>query len=232
MTFVPSKLTMRFILIVLAAFTFMSCKKQICTSNCGTIKIAGRVMNASNNKGVANVLVRAGWRMAGLCYVCSGPDAGSCKTDPNGYFSFDLTTDTTRFGDYCLQVRAELPDHYISFDNEDDRLIKTSFTRSNLSSIDDIHFLAYEKATLRIKLERQQNDQFTELLLYSKYNQNYTNELGLTAQPQKMEKVIETAANVFTKIRCDKWNDYFLQSSSEDSIRCQAGKENVLVLRY
>lgn len=223
---------MRLFIICLFFPVLLSCNKTDCTSNCGKIRISGRITDATSGKGIPGVPVKAVWRMNGLCFVCAGPDAGGTKTDRSGAFSFVITGDTTRFGEYCLQVQAFLPEEFINPDKEQKDVLQASFRNRDVAAMQEIEFSAYQKTLLKIKLKRAQNDQFTELILYSRYHHRYVNELALMAQPLFMEHTIETAAGTFTRLRVDKWNTYSLQSTFEDSVFCKAGVLNEVELIY
>src|SRR5215204_3917468 len=91
----------------------VSCKKETCHGNCEEIKIVGRVVDSSNTKGLANILVKVYWQDRGICYQCPEIDISSKKTDKDGNFNFSVSIDTSRFGKYALYVAIPIPKGYI-----------------------------------------------------------------------------------------------------------------------
>lgn len=214
----------------------VSCKKEFtkCSGNCETLTISGRVIDASNNKGVAGVPVSVYWMDAGICYVCPHLAVGGWKTNASGDFRFHVSVDRSMFGSYTLYVEVPVPHGYIANSREDTHL-RANMHRYNPLELQNLRFEVFQKTDLTLRLTRVNADNFRSFEVGYRYD--YTG-IGIYdnngSQPAtSFDVTVPTAANVFTKVYWSKWYGVPGQwTSFTDSIKCLAGRTNTIVINY
>jgi hypothetical protein len=220
-------------ILLLAAFC-SSCKKDVCQGNCTPIRLTGKVIDSSNNRGVAYVPIRVYWQMAGICYVCPELKVGSSLTDMSGNFDFTVPADRSRFGDYALRIELAIPDKYLLGRLDEEHRFRCSFYRYDPNEFQNLRFVVYSKTTLTIRLQRTQTDNFKRLVVYhgysAWYNTVYDSELQPTVPPEGF--TVTTGANVYTKVMWQMWSDRVMVPSAPDSVFCAPNRANTVVVPY
>ena len=212
---------------------FLSCKKQkvVCTGNCYSLSVNGKVVNALTNTNPSNVpLIIEQVKFVGLFSSSKTVQEFSSKND--GTFSTAPSIDTTMFQNgYFLALKVKENNDYMTLPRPGDTrlydLTTNSFTNLNIS--------VYPKVNLTIKLNRNQNDnfQYFQVAYYFVDNQDFFPFSILSPQDiNQTQLIVPTSADIFTKIRVTKRDSNGVSTANLDSIKCVKGGTNIYTVNF
>lgn len=223
----------RISLFLLLTFILFSCKKQplVCTGNCYSLNINGKVVNMLTNTPAPNVpLVVERVKFTGL--VSSSQLVQSFNSDNAGIFNTTPIIDSTMFSNgYFLSIKVINNNDYMELpDRGENRLYDlTSNTFQNLN------ISVYPKTNLTIRLNRNQTDnfQYFSISYYFIDNQEFFPFSILSPQDiAKTEIVVPTTTDLYTKIRVTKRNSSGVSMSTIDSIKCIKNLSNIFTVNF
>ncbi|OWP62750.1 hypothetical protein CDA63_12625 [Hymenobacter amundsenii] len=147
-----------YLLLLPVSFLFSSCEKEtvICTGNCYDLNVNGKVTNRLTNANVPDILLTLERvKFTGL-FSKSGI-VHEFKSGKDGTFNLRPKVDTTIFsGGYFLALKVNENKDYLTIpDRGFYRLYDLSST-----SFQNLGIPVYPKATLKIKLNRKDDDDF------------------------------------------------------------------------
>lgn len=223
------KIYLPFFLVLL----LLSCRKQtiICTGNCAPITISGTTFNKISNTAQPNVPISLDWVQARIC-ICSQKNVFTGQSGSDGSFTITANIDTSMFKNYGLKL-------YVS-KNDDFIVIRDSTFASNDSyrfyspgGYPPVRLNIYPQATLKIKLQRSQTDNFESFSIqHSAVNENNTVSDYYVSSPKEVtdrnvkELTVPTVAGVFTKIISTKRISSTQVITQIDSVKCTRGGNN------
>ena len=219
------------VIVLLLTTSAHSCEKEenLCKSgNCITVDIKGSVRNMPAGEGIPDVPVEVRLVKSGTIFSPT-TKAGSGKTDRNGVFEFKGTIDQS-FGGTHISVKIPYQKDYINILNEE-QFWNLDYATLNLTNL---NFVFYNKAQLTINVNRTQTDEFDKFYLGHFFFDRYYPRWVMIEQDQKPSKIlhIETAADVYTKIRWDKWKNGEQTSVNIDSLICRQNENNIININY
>jgi len=212
---------------------FLSCKKQevVCTGNCYTLNVNGKVVNALTNINTPNVpLIIDQVKFVGL--FSSSKTLQEFTSKSEGTFSAAPSIDTTMFQDgYFLALKVKENNDYMTLPRPDDiRLYDLS-----TNSFSNLNIQVYPKAKLTIKLNRNQSDnfQYFQVAYYFVDNQDFFPFSILSPQDiNQTQLIVPTSADIYTKIRVTKRNSSGVSIATLDSIKCLKNATNVYTVSF
>jgi hypothetical protein len=212
---------------------FLSCKKEkvVCTGNCYSLNVNGKVVNALTNTNAPNVpLIIDQVKFVGLFSSSRNVQEFSSKSD--GTFSTAASIDTTMFQDgYFLTLKVKENNDYMTLP----RPGSTRLYDLSTNTFTNINISVYPKVNLTIKLNRIQNDDFKYFAVayYFVDNQDFFPFSILSPQDiNKTELIVPTSADIFTKIRVTKRNSSGVSTATLDSIKCVNGRTNMYTVNF
>lgn len=222
---------------LIAIIFIISCKKDDlikCSGNCVPVTVSGKVIDVSNNKGLAGIPVSVYWMDAGICYVCPHLNVGMGLSNKSGEFHFNVSVENSRFGMYALYVEVPVPNGYIA-NMKDETSLWANMHYYNPSELQDLKFEMFQKTHLTMKLTRLNTDNFKWFEVSYRFDYTgygiYDNNGNQPAT--SFDLTVSTAANVFTKVYWGKWYGVPGQwTYFTDSIKCIAGRNNSIVINY
>ena len=136
----------------------LSCKKQIviCTGNCYSLNVNGKVVNSLTNENAPNVpLVISRVKFVGI--FSSSKTVQEFNSKQDGTFNISTGIDSTMFNDgYFLSLKVKDNKDYMTLpDKGNNRLYDLS-----TNTLSNLFISVYPKTSLKIKLNRIQNDNF------------------------------------------------------------------------
>lgn len=238
------------LLIILLFFSliFYSCEKEKinpsdCTAGCKTIRLSGKVLDASSNIGIANAEVRAHfYQWKSTCFICFGEPVetfAKTQTDYLGRFNVDIIVDTGVFDQmhhYSLIVYANTYENYISGNSK-------SFSHYN-DNFSNITLTKYQKTKLSIRFKRDSIDLFDRYIAEHIFVDNLNN---VNIRPPNQVNFFKhfsqiipdttlevvTGANTWTKIFSKKISgSSHIISEYADSVFCNANTANNITIKY
>ncbi len=212
---------------------FFSCKKPIiCTGNCYTLTVNGKVVNAVTNTNAPNVpLILYQVKSVGLFSTSQTIQEFSSKDD--GTFSATPSIDTTMFQNgYFLMLKVKDNSAYMTLPA---RSHTNSWYDLTTNPFVNLTISVYPKVNLTIKLNRMENDNFQYFSVDYYFVDNQSFYPFTTSSPQdikKTEVIVPTLADIFTKIRVTKRNSSGVSSATLDSIKCVRGGTNIYTVNF
>ena len=220
---------LRAISLILICSLLFSCEKE-CTGNCAEITIIGKVVNATNKQGIANVPIQINWQESGFGFFNFSLKFANTKTDNQGQFKISKEIDKAKFKTYYLQVDADIPEGFIDYYGQNKK--KADYI-NQYQPVTDIRLEIYPEAPLTIKLVRNQNDNLKFLSLNYSYHRPYGAGVFISTNSTNDTTFnVKTAANVYTKIEWSKNYGPGQTSTFVDSILCSPSKTNVFTINY
>lgn len=209
----------------------ISCKKNTCNGDCREIHISGRVVDTSNNKGLANVPIQIYWQDRGFCISCSKMNVSNSKTNNQGNFDFVVTVDKERFKNDFLYVEAAIPNGYIHSYSKTERFEYDYVTEYD-PEVSGLRFVMYPKANLLIKLVKNQNDNFNFFDVQYTYSPTSIGIFHPSGTFTDTTFSVETSANIYTKIEWRKGYGFGQTKNFIDSIKCSPASNNNFTINY
>jgi hypothetical protein len=220
------------LLFAFACLISFSCKKRapLCTGNCASITVSGKVIDKLTGTGAPNVAVSLNW--SNSVWRLNDLVIGKVHSRNDGTFNFTTDIDTSYFSNrYWLSLYVDGNKQYLILGYSG--LISLRTYSFNPSIFQGVQFEVYKEADLKIKLHRNQTDNFTNfsishsdvvngLFLYD-YNVGSPKEV---TDMNKTELNVSAVSGVFTKIRTMKTSGGTTVTTI-DSIKCTAGATSV-----
>lgn len=218
----------KLLLIPIIAF-LASCSRDAANTN-RQMNISGSVYDSSNKKAMPSVKVRMYWVNESFREI----PVDSVYSDAQGKFSFSAEINLARFESQTLIVEAVVPGKYLSVHDMDHPAVGAAFKGFGDRSTWQLQpFAMYEKADLTINLQRNANDNFSELVLsYNHGNRDYWVNLTNTRPTGNMTYQVITAASVKTKVGWKKKFSAGTTASFLDSINVLANTANSITVGY
>ena len=217
-------------LAILLSCLFFSCKKQniVCTGNCYSLNVDGKVVNSLTNTVVADVpLIINQWR-----YTVSRRTVDELSSNSAGIFNKDIRIDSTMFQNgYFLSLTVKENDNYMTL--RDKGNIRLYDLNSNTFSNSTI--TVYPKANLSIKLNRNQNDDFEYFQIvyyFVEHEEFFAFSILSPKDLDKKELIVPTSSDIFTKVRATKRNSNGVYTTTLDSIKCIKGGTNIYTVNF
>jgi hypothetical protein len=228
---------------------FSACRKESesspCAGNCGIVQLEGTIYDQSTNLPLSGQSISVTLNQNQFCLPCSSYKLASGMSDNNGHFQLSYSLDTNLLKEYHIIVSVPTPSNYILFpvlkDSFNSKALQPAYTRNfgytNMDSMQNLKFGFYSIAPLQVNLHRVSAivQEAPALFLYANIDgSNIMSSLPITqtAANKDTTLVINTSANLLTRI---SWNKYIttttLQSGS-GSIKCTPGGNNVLDINY
>ena len=189
----------------------------------------GKLYEKPSGEGLKNVPVEVFFVLKGKWIIPDDIKVAKGKTNNDGVFDFNVTLDKKTFEKYGLRVRIPEQKKHIN-PSERFGLIDRDFNSYNENALKNMRFEFYKKASLTIKLNRVQTDDFDGFSLFYRYdNQTYR---GLSPENASDEKLqIETAADVYTKVMWFKSSGKTFTEGA-DSLICKQDSNNIININY
>ncbi|MEJ7823531.1 MAG: hypothetical protein WKF85_14495 [Chitinophagaceae bacterium] len=208
---------------ILLSCLFFSCKKQtvICTGNCYTLNVTGKVVNALTNTNAPNVpLIINQVKFVGLLSSSKTVQEFSSKND--GTFSASPSIDTTMFQNgYFLTLKVKDNNDYMTLP---DRGSNNRLYDLTTNPFVNMNIFVYPKVNLTIKLNRNQNDNFQYFAVSYFFVENEEFFPFSILSPQginKSELIVPTSAD-----------SSGVSTATLDSIKCVKGGTNVYTVNF
>jgi len=213
----------------------ISCKKQIavCTGNCDVINCNGYLFDSASNSNAGVAPISLDWvKFTGIIF--NRKNISSVNTKNDGTFNFSSKIDTTLFGQgYFLSIRVADNDSYMTLpDNGNDNHRMYNY---NSNGFTNLRLDVYQKTTLKIKLNRVQNDTFQYFSVSYYFADNagfFPFEITSPQDTYKTELDVPTAVSLYTKINVTKRNSVGISSMTTDSIRCTKNGANNYTVNF
>lgn len=225
------------LLIIFGSFIF-SCRKDQpnCSGNCVNISIRGNTYIKTSGVALANVPVEVNWFRKAYCIGCTSYKIASGKSGNDGKFNFNTTIDSTFFRDYFLSVRVPTDTNYITVPSVGGvNFNEERFYDFYPNAMQNLKFEFYPKAFLTIKLHRTLSDNFNYFLV----DHNFTSAFGysdyIITGPQfatDTTLIIETSANIYTRIVWRKTVIGGQPNEFTDSVICTSNGSNIFTINY
>lgn len=224
-----------------------SCKKESinnsdCRGNiCKSVELSGKVVNASTNSGIKNIVVKAHfYQWKSTCIFCLGDPIetfATTYTDNGGFFKFKIVIDPNLLDQnhhYELNIYAATPNNYLSGNTKTFDKYRESFSNLILTK--------YQKSRLNITFKRNFIDSFYNYLSYFNIKDSINNEIVdplnnpffiksfSSILPDTTVEII-TGENVYTKIIGRKHSYNSVISEKVDSVFC-TGTLNSITIKY
>jgi hypothetical protein len=218
---------------LLFSCSFLSCKKQkvVCTGNCYSLNVNGKVVNVLTNTNVPNVpFIIDQVKFVGLVSSSKPVQEFSSKSD--GTFSTAPSVDTTMFQNgYFLALKVKENNDYMTLPRPGDNRLYDLTTKS----FSNLNISVYPKVNMTIKLNRNQNDnfQYFQVAYYFVSNQDFFPFSILSPRDiNQTQLIVPTSADIFTKIRVTKRNSSGVSTVTLDSIKCVKGGTNIYTVNF
>jgi hypothetical protein len=199
----------------------ISCKKQtaVCTGNCDLVNINGYLFNDASNSNAGVAPISLNWlKFTGIIFSQKNVSSINAKND--GTFNFSSNIDTTLFGQgYFLSIKVDDNDSYMTLPgNGANRMYNY-----NANGFTNLRLDVYPKTTLKIKLNRIQNDnfQYFQVAYYFVDNADFFPfEISSPQDINKTELDVPTSTDLYTKIRVTKTDSTGTSTMTIDSVKC------------
>ena len=228
-----------FCLATIVCFVVNSCEKTLpkCKGNCVSIQLSGKIYNLNTNAGLGGEAVGAYWYRRGLCLGCDYFKIAEGKTRSDGSFNFTQTIDTTYFRDYRIYLRTPVNTNYFfTPGGSADKYRQVFFDSVAITSMQQIRFGYYPKASLQLQLHRVQNDAFSyfaySTFVSGAYLADTYNLIPGSQQAHDTTVVVNTAADTYTIVQTSKLAPNGSSIRTSDSIRCTQTGPNVININY
>lgn len=223
-------------ILILTIICITSCKKsneiQVCTKNCKSISLKGRVYDISNNNAFANTPIKLQWEYFRYCVFCSRNPIKVYEgsTDYNGNFTIMTSIDTSLSNDYALKLILPEKENYI-------KIFSGYIEDTTINNNIEIKAYYYPTTDLRINLYRKQNDsiEWIELNYYWHLtnSNDYLSRGHILHTNKDTSYTIKTAIDIptfvtFRKVRPS--GGYAIDI--RDSIICRKNSNNTLNFDY
>lgn len=222
-----------YFLLLPVTFLFSSCEKEtvICTGNCYGLNINGKVTNRLTNANVPDIpLTLERVKFTGL-FSKSGI-VHKFKSGKDGTFSLSPKVDTTIFSDgYFLALKVNENKDYLTIpDRGFYRLYDLSST-----SFQNLDIPVYPKSTLKIKLNRKNNDDFQYFQVMYFFEKNapfFPLNVSSPNDIRNSELNVPTSSDIYTTIWVTKTALNGISTVKIDSIRCTKKGPNIYTIDY
>jgi len=222
-----------------------SCSKNLprCRGNCDQVSFSGNVTDFTSGQPIGNQTIEVTLKEKVYCMFCSGYDVAKGITDGNGHFEFKKIFDTSLLRDYNIQVQLTTTESYITRIAPADSSVGFLYPRTRVfgyytidSSLNNIQFKIYQKTPLRVNLHRTtaviSGREFFDLQYGFIGAENIGTAFIMNGVNKDTTVIINTAANVFTKINTGKWVTYDSLLNRTDSIKCSINGNNSIDISY
>ncbi len=211
----------------------ISCKKQIavCTGNCDVVNINGYLFNGASNSNAGVAPISLDWqKFTGIIFSQKNVSSINAKSD--GTFNFTSIIDTTLFEQgYFLSINVDDNNSYMTLpDNGVNRMYNY-----NANGFTNLKLDVYPKTTLKIKLNRIQNDNFQYFAVSYYFIDNAEFFPFETSSPQDIyetELDVPTSTDLYTKIRVTKTSSTGTSTMTIDSIICTKNGPNNYTVNF
>jgi hypothetical protein len=204
-----------------------SCKKDS-KENFKQMIFSGSVFDSSNHVGLANIPVNINWFGTGVDETVFA----SAKTDAQGNYSIKTTIDIRRFNDQALEVLATVPGDFISVYDQEHPTVGAS-VHGYFETIQLPRFAMYQKSNLSINLQRNLNDNFTELQVYYNYDgRDYWANFGNSKPTGSTTFNVTTATGLQTRVHWIKKLSSGATTTFQDSLVCFPNTANSITIPY
>jgi hypothetical protein len=220
------------LLFAFACLISFSCKKRapLCTGNCVTLQVTGRIIDKLSNTGAPDISVSLNW--SNSVWRLDDLVIGKVHSRNDGRFDFTVSIDTSYFSNhYYLSLYIDGNKQYLALGYSGLISLRSYFF--NPGAFQGVQFEVYKKADLKIRLHRNQSDDFTNFAIsHSNVVDNFFLHDYNVGSPKevtdinKTELNVSTVSGVFTKIRTVKTSGGTTVTTI-DSIKCTAGSTAV-----
>ncbi len=230
----------KYLAVITLCIALTACKKTAlapCSGNCTEVHVSGDILLQPAGTGFAGVPITV-QLSATNCIICSQSIVTTQKTDANGRFDFVFNIDTTLLPGHKLYFYFANMQQYISvpYSYINQNLISRDILVNYPSYNNGLHFWFYPKASLQVNLHRVSTGSFA----YFSVEHSFDSQPGITdyiiagnqALPQDTTFIVETAANVFTKVTASTIITPGNNLATADSIKCSAMGNNVIRVDY
>jgi hypothetical protein len=219
-----------------------SCHKTIpysCEGNCQVVHFSGTVADASTNQPLVNQPVNIGLYQNVFCLLCPPYQIASGPSDKNGRFEFSKEFDTSMLKNDHIDVSVTVSENYILYPDfpgsGSQSAEKVEFYTADTAQLNHIFFGFYPKALLKINLHRISPvvPEQPYIILQISFNTRETLWSFMMSDNNKDTTVmINTSANIYTKIISQKFMTLNDQITNTDSIRCTVTGNNSIDIDY
>ena len=202
--------------------------------NCITANIRGSLHVKPSGEGLKKIPVTIYFRST-MYMLPAQKKVASGKTNSNGEFDFSVTIDTTSFEDHRLIVEIPGQKNYFAMPTigNSHEKYQRIFSDYNEDVLKNINFVFYRKATLTINFKRTQVDDFDSFYFdYSFDGNSGFSAISEESLKHKNKFQIETAADVYTKMRWWKRLNGEIFFETVDSLFCGKNSKNEFSINY
>jgi hypothetical protein len=230
---------------ILISILTSSCSKDLpaCRGNCDMAGFSINVSDFTSGQPISRQAIAVILKQNGSCWICSIYKVAEGSSDANGNFEFRKNIDTTLLLDHHIEVQLTTSDGYVTRIGPADSSwgIKYAQTRvlsfRNIdSSLDNILFKIYPKASLRLNFHRTTaiipGREFFDLQYSFTGAESIGTAFEMTAANKDTVVLVKSAANVFTKITSGKFITYDSLLYKTDSIKCAPNADNSIDISY